>query len=279
MNSTLFAILLLIVNLISYECREEKIEIDEDIILTTYTSQKEHLKDKLSDDSFQHSLFDLNASENNLGRYYRYWNEDPLNHTIWPFPEYYKWIDHNCIRRNIRFDDEFEIAGFCLIFILVIFANIAGISGGYLTIVILYEVFGFESRKTFGYAAFINLCAVLMRYFYYFKFRNPVKNYQTLIDYEMALILFPLSIFGTIWGSLLYNVLPMLSIAILDGAWWGIISLVILVKTFKLFRSEKLIEKANQIKKINESKNDLSIIYNDKQQIRKMLYEHEKNDK
>ena len=93
----------------------------------------------------------------------------------------------------------------------------------------------------------------------------------------MALILFPLSIFGIIWGSLLYNVLPMLAIAILDGLWWSVIAIIILVKTIRLFKSEKLIESVKTIKKINESKSDLSYIKIPHQ--RKMLKEHEKGDK
>ena len=178
-------------------------------------------------DSENPSMTDATTTNNHkdsLGRYYRQWSTDQKRLIHCPFPEFYKWINGNCIRHGFQLQDEFEIAGHALIFIVVLFANVSGLSGGFLTVIILYEIFGFESRKTFGYAAFMNLWAVILRYIVYFKYRNPNKSFQTLIDYEMVIILLPCGIFGTIWGSLIYNVFPMFIIAIFVGVFWLIIS-------------------------------------------------------
>ena len=123
MKSTLLALLLY--SIISVSNSEEIFISDSNFISKIDDTKNKNYNDVFSQHNFiyEGSLIKHDSSENGLGRYYRYWSDDKYNHTACPFPEYYKWIDERWIRRSLNFDDEFEIAGFCLIFILIIFAT------------------------------------------------------------------------------------------------------------------------------------------------------------
>ena len=98
-----------------------------------------------------HNKYNKANTNTRLGRYYRIWNDT----LACPFEEVFTWNEEgNCIRDNLNFNRPIEILGYFLLFIVVVFSNICGVGGGYLTVIILYEIFGFESRKTYGYAAF-----------------------------------------------------------------------------------------------------------------------------
>ena len=75
-----------------------------------------------------------------------------------------------------------EIVGYFVLFVQLFFANVAGIGGGYFSVLIYYEIFHFEWIKALSYAAFVNLLTSLVRFAYHYKTRNPSKHHQTLVD-------------------------------------------------------------------------------------------------
>ena len=136
-----------------------------------------------------------------------------------------------------------EIPGYIYIFLIILYSNISGIGGGYITIIVLYELFGFEYRKVLGYSAAINMVAALVRFAYYYKRKHPDKPHMTLIDYEMVMIMLPLGILGYMVGDVAFGILPIFVIAIITAVLWSGIAIEMLVKGYRRWRDESTMKK------------------------------------
>lgn len=142
------------------------------------------------------------------------------------------------IINNVTPVESEEIPGYIYLFIVIFFANVSGMGGGFLTVVILYEVFGFEYRKMLGYTSAINLSVALLRYVYYFRSKHPMKTHHTLIDYEMAMIMMPFGVFGYLVSDVLFGIVPMFFVAVCMGVFWGGVAIEMFLKAIRLFRDE-----------------------------------------
>lgn len=131
-----------------------------------------------------------------------------------------------------------EYLGGIAIFVIIAFANIGGLSGGLFTFIVLYELYGFEFRKTLGYAAGINLIASVMRFILFYYARNPTKRYKTLIDYDIVLILLPIGMFGLFCGRIIFGFLPMIAAAIVSIIFWGGAAVYVLRKGIFILKKE-----------------------------------------
>ena len=151
-----------------------------------------------------------------------------------------------------------EIPGYIYIFLLILFSNIGGVGGGYITIIVIYELFGFEYRKSLGYCAMINLAAAVLRFVYNFRTKHPFKQFHTLIDYEVAMIMFPLSILGFLIGDVLFGVFPMFVIAVLNGVVWSGISVQMMIKFIKMVKEENMVTKINKKNRMSSHRSNIA---------------------
>jgi uncharacterized membrane protein YfcA len=133
-----------------------------------------------------------------------------------------------------------EYMGGIAIFTIIVFANMGGLSGGLLTFIVLYELYGFEFQKILGYASGINLIASIIRFILYYFTKHPTKEYKTLIDYDMVLVLLPMGIFGVFTGKIIYSFLPMIAVAIINLLFWGLAAINVLRKGISILKKENL---------------------------------------
>jgi uncharacterized membrane protein YfcA len=133
-----------------------------------------------------------------------------------------------------------EYMGGIAIFVIIVFANMSGLSGGLLTFVVLYELYGFEFQKILGYASGLNLIASIIRFVLYYFTKHPTKEFKTLIDYDMVLILLPMGIFGAFTGKIIYSFLPMIAVAIMSLLFYGMAAINILRKGIYFLKKENL---------------------------------------
>ena len=143
---------------------------------------------------------------------------------------------------GFSFNEKIEIVGYVLIFSIILTSSMSGLSGGYMTVLILYLIFKFESRKTLGYAAFFNFISSSVNFSYYYFRKNPVKKYKTLVDYEMVLIMIPLSIIGVMIGDIVYVVFPMFVVAAIIAIVWTTFAIDIFIRAVKMYRMENSIK-------------------------------------
>lgn len=141
-----------------------------------------------------------------------------------------------------------EIIGSFVLFFQLFFANVAGIGGGYFSVMIYYEMFHFEWIKSLSIAAFVNLITSIIRFIYHYKTRHPTKHHRTLIDYELVLCFLPLGLLGLMVGNLLYSILPMFVVAVLIGVFWSGVTLELFVRAIRKCRHIR--DMVNQMKTI-----------------------------
>lgn len=179
-----------------------------------------------------------------LGRTYRTW----INNTVKEchFSNFYECIQkkgqesYYCKRKDVLPIVNIEILGYALLFLILLVWNVAGISGGYFTIIVLFGVFRFEWLKVMSICAYLNLLIGLIRFLYYYRTKHPLKNHLTWIDYDLVIWFLPLTILGMFVGYIVYKVAPMFIIAMVSAFYWGGAALLIFNKTISRYNFTKV---------------------------------------
>ena len=101
-----------------------------------------------------------------------------------------------------------EIVGTIVFAIFMALANISGIGGGGVAIPMLMGFFGFENKKAIAISSFTILISTIARFFYTFNNKHPEKPNSTLLDYNLAAVMMPLTLLGSQIGAYIYLSFP-----------------------------------------------------------------------
>ena len=93
--------------------------------------------------------------------------------------------------------------------LMLTLANAGGVGGGGLVIPCFIVFFYFDERETVALAALANAEASLIRFVLNFNDRHPEKK-QTMIDYDLVIMMLPLALLGSIIGIIINDLLPAL---------------------------------------------------------------------
>ena len=121
--------------------------------------------------------------------------------------------------------------------LMLTLANAGGIGGGGLVIPCFIVFFYFDERETVAMAALANAEAALIRFVLNFKDRHPEKK-QTMIDYDLVIMMLPLALLGSILGIIINELLPALLVIILLTSWLAYVFKNILIKARTMWQKE-----------------------------------------
>jgi hypothetical protein len=85
--------------------------------------------------------------------------------------------------------------------------NIAGIGGGGVVIPFCMTFFVFDTKSAISLSGFTILCSSVMRFFFNFRQKHPEKD-QVVIDYNIATVMLPTVITGSMLGVLINVITP-----------------------------------------------------------------------
>jgi uncharacterized membrane protein YfcA len=89
-------------------------------------------------------------------------------------------------------------------------SNIAGIGGGGIAIPMAMEFFGLSTKKAIANASFAILFSTLARFFFNLNQKHPAKKNVCIIDYNMAAVMMPTNMAGSLLGAYIYVSFPAL---------------------------------------------------------------------
>jgi len=90
-----------------------------------------------------------------------------------------------------------EMVGLGLFGVIMALLNVAGIGGGGITNPLIQFFFVFGTKQAVAVSSFTILWCSLLRYIYNWRDKNPVKPQSTLVDYNLASIMLPTTLFGS----------------------------------------------------------------------------------
>ena len=145
-----------------------------------------------------------------------------------------------------------EIFGVILVLILSGLLNATGIGGGELFVATLISLFNYDIEQAVGISYSILFGGSLAKTLFSMKLRNSESG-KPLINYNVAMILIPAMLMGTIVGQYLNQIFPSLIILIC-------MTLLMCIALFKIYKkaiSTKKEEKA--LLKISSDKKNLAL--------------------
>jgi uncharacterized membrane protein YfcA len=108
-----------------------------------------------------------------------------------------------------------EYLGTFLFACFMCLANVSGIGGGGIAIPMIIYFFNLDFKPALAISSFSILMASLARYFFNFDERHPEKPGCTTIDYNVATVMMPLNLIGSLVGAYILNSFPELYIMII----------------------------------------------------------------
>jgi uncharacterized membrane protein YfcA len=97
----------------------------------------------------------------------------------------------------------------------MLLANVGGIGGGGIAIPMCMYFFSFDMKASIAISSFSIMSATVGRYIFNFNDRHPEKPTTTCIDYNMATVMMPLTLIGSMVGSYIYHTFPDLVLMII----------------------------------------------------------------
>ncbi len=137
-------------------------------------------------------------------------------------------IDYKCQHKHFLPPTLQEIIGCMLIIIGSALSNAGGIGGGGLLIPILILQLKFSTHEAIPISKLMIFTGALTAFLMGLKNKHPYRNAQAL-DYNIAGVLIPMVLFGTMIGVSLNKVMPQ-SIILIS------LTLVLVVNTVKTFK-------------------------------------------
>ena len=159
-------------------------------------------------------------------------------------PEYRCYSGH-CRRKNFEFNTR-ECLGMILIVIISMVANAGGLGAGAVIIPVYMFVYGFVATDSIPLSKVTIFAGALINLFFIWKKRHIFVKDKFLIEYELASVMIPLLLAGTMVGVLLSKFLPSFFITLALMVYLGLSILKLYKKGRKTHEQEK-----NQQKLIN----------------------------
>jgi uncharacterized membrane protein YfcA len=122
-----------------------------------------------------------------------------------------------------------EITGLICIIVGSALSNAGGIGGGGLLIPILILILKFETHEAIPISKLMIFTGALTAFFMGLKNKHPYRD-SIALDYNIAGVLIPMILFGTIVGVTLNKIMPFSIILIC-------LSFVLVVNTYKTFKT------------------------------------------
>lgn len=94
-------------------------------------------------------------------------------------------------------------------------ANLSGIGGGGIAIPMLIYFFELEFKQSVAVSSFSILISSLARFFFNLRERHPEKPGCVTIDYNVATVMMPLTLVGSLIGAYIFQTFPELYIMII----------------------------------------------------------------
>lgn len=106
-----------------------------------------------------------------------------------------------------------EFFGLFLLIVIMSLSTIAGIGGGGVVIPFCMTFFSFETKNAIALSGLTILSCSITRFIFSIKDRHPEKN-SVIIDYNLAAIMLPLVLVGSMFGVLANIAFPSLYLQI-----------------------------------------------------------------
>lgn len=101
-----------------------------------------------------------------------------------------------------------ELFAIVVIPILLSLFSIAGLGGGGIIIPFSMVFFVFDTKNAIAISNFAIFTCSVARYLYTLDKKHPEKKDNVLIDYNLAIVMLPVVMTGSLTGVLLYVILP-----------------------------------------------------------------------
>jgi len=122
-------------------------------------------------------------------------------------------------------------------------ATVGGIGGGGIAIPMAIYFFELAFKKAIAVSSFSIMMTTLARFFFNFKERHPEKKDCTSIDYNLATVMMPLNLIGSLIGAYIYESFPDLHLIV-------ILTLLLLALSFE--STKKFIQIRNKENKVKQ---------------------------
>lgn len=93
-------------------------------------------------------------------------------------------------------------------------ANVAGIGGGGIAIPMAIYFFDLNFKKAIAVSSFAIMVCTIGRFIFNFTEKHPEKH-STSIDYNMATVMMPLNLIGSLIGAYIFQTFPELYIMLI----------------------------------------------------------------
>lgn len=146
-----------------------------------------------------------------------------------------------------------EIVGTVVFALFMCIANLSGIGGGGIAIPMIIYFFELEFKQSVAISSFSILMSSLARFFYNLRERHPEKPSCVTIDYNVATVMMPLNLVGSLIGAYIFQTFPELYIMIMMTLMLVILTWESARKYFQLRRKEnEAMQNETELPKINQ---------------------------
>jgi len=120
----------------------------------------------------------------------------------------------------------------------MLISTVAGVGGGSIAVPMAVAFFGLAFKKAIAISSCVIMMTTISRFIFNFKERHPEKPNCTSIDYNLATVMMPLNLIGSLVGAYAYNSFPELYLMIILTLLLAGVSLQCSEKFFAIWRSE-----------------------------------------
>lgn len=117
---------------------------------------------------------------------------------------YGRWMNFAVVQDRVPFGDPerrgLEIAGSVLMFALITFSNMGGLSGAGSNIPIMLIFYGLAMPQCVPLSSFVAVCGTVFRFVYNFGKAHPNAPHRVVINYEVVEITMPCVFLGSFVG-------------------------------------------------------------------------------
>lgn len=110
--------------------------------------------------------------------------------------------------------ENIEIAGVITFALIKALSNLAGVTGGSISIPIIMAMFGFTTKPAIAISSFATFLGTLSNFFLNFRERHPEKSNVVVIDYDLVAIMMPTTLAGAHIGAIILVTFPSAGILI-----------------------------------------------------------------
>ena len=111
---------------------------------------------------------------------------------------------HTCQHKGVWPLEPKEWLGTFCFAVFKLFSVVAGIGGGGVAIPMAMGFFNLEFKQAVGVSSFSITFANLLKFIFDFKAKHPEKPQCTVIDYDIASVMMPLTLVGSLLGTFVF---------------------------------------------------------------------------